>query len=102
MHNNLMQFGDSYFLQLIGTTMGTSEVVIFANLYYGLHEKTCILPRYNTKENYPIVFYQRFIDDIFGIWVGTDLQFDNLKKDAYSFGILRWDFNQPTNTITFF
>ena len=101
MRNNLMQFGDSYFLQLIGTAMGTSVAVIFANLYYGWHEKTCILPHYNTKDNCPLVFYRRFIDDIFGIWVGTDLQFESLKKDANSFGILKWDFIQPSNTITF-
>ena len=67
-------------MQLIGTAMGTSVAVIFANLYYGWHEKTCILPHYNTKDNCPLVFYRRFIDDIFGIWVGTDLQFESLKK----------------------
>jgi hypothetical protein len=35
MHHNIMRFGDSYFLQQIGTAMGTSVVVEFANLYYG-------------------------------------------------------------------
>ena len=65
--NNLMQFGDTYFLQLIGTAMGTSVAVIFANLYYGWHEKTYILPHYKTCEDPPLFFYKRFIDDIFGI-----------------------------------
>ncbi len=35
MRHNIMQFGDSYFLQLIGTATGTSVAVIFANLYFG-------------------------------------------------------------------
>ena len=101
MRNNLMQFGDTYFLQDVGTTMGTSVAVIFANLHHGWHEKTCILPRYKTHEDPPLLFYKRFIDDIFGIWVGTDQQFDNLVEDANNFGIMKWDFNKPTTTVNF-
>ena len=32
MRNNIVQFGDSYFLQLVGTAMGTSVAVVFAKL----------------------------------------------------------------------
>eukprot|EP00804_Cyclotella_cryptica_P019064 CCRYP_014483-RA/>CCRYP_014483-RA protein AED:0.27 eAED:0.27 QI:0/-1/0/1/-1/0/1/0/90 len=39
MHCNIMKFGDSFFLQLIGTAMGTSVAVLFVNLYFGWHEK---------------------------------------------------------------
>ena len=81
--------------------MGTSVAVIFANLYYGWHKRTCILPHYVTSEDPPLIFYKRFIDDIFGIWVGTDHKFDKLLKDANNFGILKWDFNRPTNTVAF-
>ncbi|KAL7474273.1 hypothetical protein ACHAW6_001073 [Cyclotella cf. meneghiniana] len=101
MKNNLMQFRDTYFLHLIETAMGTSVTVIFANLYYSWHERTCILPHYLTSEDPPLIFYKRFIDDIFGIWVGTDHKFDSLVKDANNFGILTWDFNRPANTIAF-
>ena len=55
--NNLMQLRDTNFLQLIGTAMGTSVAVIFTNLYYGWHERTFILPHYNTLEPSPSVFY---------------------------------------------
>eukprot|EP00804_Cyclotella_cryptica_P011278 CCRYP_007766-RA/>CCRYP_007766-RA protein AED:0.33 eAED:0.05 QI:0/0/0/1/1/1/2/0/265 len=44
MHHNIIKFGDSYFKQLIGTAMGTSCAVTFANLYFGKHEKDSILP----------------------------------------------------------
>ena len=45
MRNNIVQFGDSYFLQLVGTAMGTSVAVVFANLYFGWHKKTLLLPK---------------------------------------------------------
>eukprot|EP00804_Cyclotella_cryptica_P015541 CCRYP_003568-RA/>CCRYP_003568-RA protein AED:0.17 eAED:0.17 QI:0/0/0/1/0/0/3/0/226 len=44
MRHNIMKFGDSYFLQLIGTEMGTSVAVVFANLYFGWHEKKLYSP----------------------------------------------------------
>eukprot|EP00804_Cyclotella_cryptica_P006261 CCRYP_010110-RA/>CCRYP_010110-RA protein AED:0.23 eAED:0.23 QI:0/-1/0/1/-1/0/1/0/108 len=60
MHHNIMKFSDSYFLQLIGTAMDTSVAVVFANLYFGWHEKVTLLPKYrdNLKR---ILFHARFI-----------------------------------------
>ncbi len=46
MCHNIMKFGDSYFLQLVGTRMGTSVAVVFANLSFEWHEKTLLLPKY--------------------------------------------------------
>jgi hypothetical protein len=37
MRNNIFQFGDLYFLQLIGTAMGTSAAVMWATLYFAYH-----------------------------------------------------------------
>ena len=39
MRNNIMTFGDTHFLQLIRTAMGTPVAVMFANLYFGFQEK---------------------------------------------------------------
>ena len=69
MRHNIMQFGDSYFLQLVGTAMGTSVAVVFANLYFGWHEKKLILPRYQNHFK-RILYHARFIDDVFFIWMG--------------------------------
>eukprot|EP00804_Cyclotella_cryptica_P026558 CCRYP_015389-RA/>CCRYP_015389-RA protein AED:0.19 eAED:0.19 QI:0/0/0/1/0/0/3/0/194 len=46
MRHNIMKFGNSYFLQLTRTAMGTSVAVVFANLYFGWHEKETLLPKY--------------------------------------------------------
>ena len=45
---NICQFGDSYFKQLIGTAMGTSCAVFFANLYFGAHEKQKFFQSFKT------------------------------------------------------
>ena len=100
MRNNLMQFGDTYFLQLIGTAMGTSVAVVFANLYYSWHERNCILPHYNTKENPTCLLPKLYLWHLLhmGRYRPTMWQ---ACKDTNKFGIVRWDFNKPTNTITF-
>ena len=36
MRNNIFKWGDLYFLQLLGTAMGTSAAVMWATLYYAL------------------------------------------------------------------
>ncbi len=68
MHHNIMQFGDSYFLQLVGTAMGTSVAVVFANLYFGWHEKMLLLPKYHDTLK-RIIFHSQFVDDVFFIRV---------------------------------
>ena len=64
MRHNIMKFGDSYFLQLIGTAMGTSVAVVYANLYFGWHEKETLLPKFQDQLK-RIFFDRHFIDDIF-------------------------------------
>mmetsp|Transcript_16444 Transcript_16444/g.19507 ORF Transcript_16444/g.19507 Transcript_16444/m.19507 type:complete len:130 (-) Transcript_16444:305-694(-) len=68
MQNNVFQFGDTYWLQLIGTAMGTPSAPAYANLAYAIHENP-IMKKYAGN----LVCYKRYIDDIFGIWDhGTD------------------------------
>ena len=101
MRNNIMQFGDSYFKQLIGTAMGTSCAVWFANLYFGSHEKHSILPEFKARLK-RILFYRRFIDDVFFIWLGQeDQDWEALKSLFNNFGILKWEFNQPASSVDF-
>jgi hypothetical protein len=101
MRHNIMQFGDSYFLQLIGTAMGTSVAVVFANLYFGWHEKELILPRYQNHFK-RILYHARLIDDVFFIWIGkTDSIWKNLIQDYNSFGILKWEINEPSSQVDF-
>eukprot|EP00956_Cyclotella_meneghiniana_P024187 scaffold48268_cov57-Cyclotella_meneghiniana.AAC.2 len=88
---NLMKFGDSYFQQLIGTAMGTSCAVQFANLYFGWHEKEVIFPAFRDALQ-RIPFYKRFIDDVYLIWDGPcDDDWQSLDHAFNNYGILKWD-----------
>ena len=81
--------------------MGTSCAVIFANLYFGYHEKHAILPRF--QENLKrIPFYRRFIDDVFFVWTGAcDHHWEELVSLFNNFGILKWDITQPSASVDF-
>ena len=79
MQNNIFEFGDCYFIQLLGTAaMGTSAAVMWATLYYAYHEVHTIIP----KNGHNLLYFKRFIDDIFDIWTG------NLTSDWDSFSCL--------------
>jgi hypothetical protein len=67
MKNNIFQFGDTYWQQKRGCTMGTSLAVNYACLYVGLLEVKCLLPRYTNQ----LLFFKRFIDDGIGVWLDT-------------------------------
>ena len=45
MKSNLFQFGDMYFLQLLGTAMGTSAACMWATIYFGVHESGILIPK---------------------------------------------------------
>jgi hypothetical protein len=62
--NNYFEFGDSRWLQLQGTAMGTSVAPAFASLYLAYFEERILLPQFQKF----IVYYKRFIDDGFIIW----------------------------------
>ena len=36
--NNIFEYGDLYFLQLLGTSMGTSAACMWATIYFCVHE----------------------------------------------------------------
>ena len=100
MRNNIFEFGDCYFLQLIGTAMGTSAAVMWATLYYAYHEVHTLIPRHGQH----LFYFKRFIDDMFGVWIGNStnnwLDFCN---DVNNFGVLTWDIakHRPSNTVDY-
>ena len=98
MRNNTFEYGALYFLQLLGTAMGTSAAVMWATIYYGYHESHCLIPKYGQH----LFYFRRFIDDIFAIWIGDRTQaWSNFKNDVNDFGILTWDIDELSNSVNF-
>ena len=97
MKNNIFEWGDMHFLQLLGTAMGTSAACMWATAYYGVHETTTLIPRHSTS----LILYVRYIDDIFGIWTGDKAAWQAFKADINNFGILTWDINEPSTSVDF-
>ena len=94
MNNNTFMFGDTYWIQLCGTAMGTSCACIYATLFYTYHEKTALLPIFHQH----IILYVRFIDDIFVIWKNDCEDIFKEFKNSLPYGKLEWD-TTPIDTM---
>ena len=79
--------------------MGTSAACMWATIYFAVHEMGSIIPKYGNK----LLLFLRFIDDIVGIWVGNplDASWDDFKKEVNNFGILEWEFEEPSKKVNF-
>lgn len=85
LHNNIFHFGDTSWLQVRGTAMGSPAAVVFANLYLACLENELFA---SMTEPPPLV-YNRFIDDIFAI----------VKGDLSKAKALVYEFNSIHETI---
>ena len=100
---NLFEYGNSFFLQLLGTAMGTPVAVIWATIYFYWHEKHVLIPKYGKK----ITLQLRYVDDIFAIAkMGgddglTSAEWNAFKKDLNNFGLLKWKVNEPSSIVNF-
>jgi len=100
MDNNIFSFANTYWHQLSGTAMGTPTACTYATVTYGHFENTQILQKFNNQ----LLYYKRYIDDIFGIWIPPDnnpsdswLQFKQLLN---SWGNLKWKIEElSTHTV---
>jgi hypothetical protein len=98
MNNNIFMFGDTYWIQLKGTAMGTPAAPLYSILTFGHHENENILNEFQHN----ILFYKRYIDDIFGIWRDTPRNnWEKFKSKLDQFGTLRWNVENPSITTTF-
>ena len=102
MRNNVFQFGDTFWLQLTGTAMGTPPAPTYANLFYAIHENR-ILPKYRAN----ILIHKRYIDDIFGIWIPSadsatdDEQWEKFQNELNNYHGLEWLFSPRCNRVDF-
>ena len=77
LHNNIFRFANGFFLQKIGTAMGTRMAPNYANLFMGDLEEE-LLQNYPLK---PLVWY-RYIDDVFFIWTHGREELDKFLQYA--------------------
>ena len=114
MKNNIFMFGDTYWLQIAGTAMGTNPAPDYATLYYAIWELEII------KQFNEIKYYSRYIDDGIGIWTQllpmdqNEQRWQELQTKVNSFGEehvffqknshykpLEWEFSKKGNTAVF-
>jgi len=101
MKNNIFSFGDTFWLQQIGTAMGTPTACSYASITYGQHENTQILPRFKNH----LLYYKRYIDDVFGIWVPSETNnhetWEQFKETLNNWAGLRWKIEEPSQKTVF-
>jgi hypothetical protein len=107
MDNNIFKFGDTFWLQTQGTAMGTPTAPLYSILTFGFHENTTILNTFQAN----LLYYKRFIDDIFGVWIDNKTQgntpineetsWDKFKQQLNTFGSLRWNIETPSTATNF-
>ena len=93
--NNFVFSGIQY-LQKIGCAMGTICAPNYTNFFMAKFEKTYIYPYLNQFSN----FYCRFINDIFFIWNGTIIHFQEfIKKLNNHHPTIKFDFKSSKTSI---
>jgi hypothetical protein len=100
MRNNIFSFADTYWLQLCGTAMGTPVACAYATLTFGHYENTTLLPTF--RDN--LLFYCRYIDDIFGIWIPSrknNHTWRCFKEQLGNWGKLTWSIKEPSKQVNF-
>jgi len=101
MNNNIFSFSNTFWHQLSGTAMGTPAACAYATITFGHFENTVILPRFNSN----LLYYKRYIDDIFGIWLpstnGTDETWRLFTTELNKWGRLKWKIEQPSLQTVF-
>ena len=71
--NNLFQFNNQLFLQLIGTAMGTKCAPNYSNLFMAkkIDQEVIKMASKHGEGVFPIRMFKRFLDDIIMLWCGT-------------------------------
>jgi hypothetical protein len=109
MENNIVTFGNTYWLQTQGTAMGTPAAPLYSILTFGYHENTSILTKFKSN----LLYYKHNIDDIFGIWIDNtttpanyemdepENPWTKFKENLNQFRSLKWNVEPLTHSTNF-
>jgi hypothetical protein len=101
MTNNIFSFASTFWLQLTGTAMGTPAACSYATISYGQHENSQVLPKFR----HHLLYYKRYIDDIFGIWLPSNTDEDaswiNFKNELNNWSGLHWKVEELSTQTVF-
>ena len=98
MKNNIFTFGDMFFKQNTGTAMGAPPAPPWANIYMAISENQFLPHQPN------LIFYRRFIDDVFGIWrdTGDRKKWEFFKSKLNNpFFELKWEISDLSKSCTY-
>lgn len=99
---NIFNFDDIVCRQKNGTAMGTSLACMYATLYFTYHEEQVLC---NPEHEHGILFYVRFIDDVFLIQKQYPGSHARLEHAFNNFGQpgkrLKWTTDGPKTSVTF-
>lgn len=96
MRHNVFRFGDTYWLQMSGTAMGTPPAPMYATLYFAILE----LDHLPKEPN--LFFYRRYIDDGIGIWLPSNVNSWTHFRDSFnSLCSLEWEFSPLHTQVDF-
>jgi hypothetical protein len=98
MTHNVFRFGNTNWLQISGTAMGTPPAPPYATLFYAMHEED-ILREFGDN----LLLYRRFIDDVFGIWrdtPGEPDRFAAFTEYMNAFGLV-WEVQARSQRVDF-
>ena len=102
MTNDVFQFGDTYWLQKVGTAMGAPPAPPWATIFFGIHEET-VLARFGHK----LQLYHRFIENVLCISLVDPNQVEDCRQwtsfvetmqDYYG---LEWIFEERSKTVNY-
>lgn len=95
--NNNLSFMDKHFLQLVGTAVGTKATQPYANFFMDQHEETI-----HEAFIWAILFWKRFKDDIFLIFLSTPNQLQPLQDFMNHLHLtIKFTFQHSTKQISF-
>ena len=72
-------FDGQFYLQIKGTAMGKKFPPAYANIFMANWEEEAL-----AKCEKPPAYYCRYLDDIWGIWSGSRIEFDSFLKTLNS------------------